>query len=48
MGASHTRVYRNGVLEAEDFAVAQVSEYLDDPETVLWVDPVHQDPAATK
>jgi magnesium transporter len=38
MGQCHTRVYRNGVLEAEDFAVAKVSDYLEDPEAVVWVD----------
>jgi magnesium transporter len=38
MGAAHTRVYRNGVLEAADFPVADVSEYLDAPDTVVWVD----------
>jgi magnesium transporter len=38
MGASTTRVYRKGVLEAEGFAVADVSEYLAEPETVVWVD----------
>ena len=33
-----TRVYRKGVLEAEGFAVAEVSEYLDQPDTVVWAD----------
>jgi magnesium transporter len=33
-----TRVYRNGVLEADDFPVADVSEYLKQPGTVVWVD----------
>ena len=36
--AAHTRVYRNGVLEAEGFDVAHVSEYLDQPDTIVWVD----------
>jgi magnesium transporter len=31
-------VYRKGVLEAEGFAVADVSEYLEQPDTVVWVD----------
>jgi magnesium transporter len=31
-------VYRKGVLEHEDFPVADVSEYLDEPDTVVWVD----------
>ena len=38
MGDPTTRVYRKGVLEAEGFPVADVSEYLGDPETVVWVD----------
>jgi hypothetical protein len=29
MGDARTRVYRKGTLEAEGFAVADVSEYLD-------------------
>jgi magnesium transporter len=35
---SRTRAYRNGVLEAENFPVAQVSDYLADPATVVWFD----------
>jgi magnesium transporter len=35
---SRTRVYRNGVLEAENFPVAEVSDYLADPATVVWFD----------
>ena len=35
---ARTRVYRNGVLEAEDFPVEQVSDYLEDPSSVVWVD----------
>src|SRR5690349_9730161 len=35
---ARTRVYRNGVLEAEDFPVEKVSDYLEDPSTVVWVD----------
>ncbi len=38
MGNPMTRVYRRGVIEAEGFPVAEVSEYLRDPETVVWVD----------
>lgn len=38
MGDARTRVYRKGVLEAEDFAVADVSEYLEEPDTLVWVD----------
>jgi len=38
MGRADTRVYRKGVLDAENFPVADVSEYLDEPDTVVWVD----------
>jgi magnesium transporter len=38
MGEALTRVYRKGVLEAEGFAVADVSEYLEQHDTVVWVD----------
>jgi magnesium transporter len=38
MSEPMTRVYRKGVLEAEGFPVADVSEHLVDPETVVWVD----------
>jgi magnesium transporter len=31
-------MYRKGVLEAENFPVADVSEHLEDPDTVVWVD----------
>jgi magnesium transporter len=37
-GHAITRVYRKGVLEAERFAVADVSDYLEQPDTVVWVD----------
>jgi magnesium transporter len=33
-----TRAYRAGVLVAEDFPVEQVSDYLQDPATTVWVD----------
>jgi magnesium transporter len=33
-----TRVYRNGVLEAEDFDPTRCSDYLDEPDTVVWLD----------
>ncbi len=33
-----TRVYRKGVMEAEGFPVADVSKYLEQPDTVVWVD----------
>ena len=35
---ARTRLYRDGVLEKENFPVADLSEYLDEPGTVLWVD----------
>jgi magnesium transporter len=35
---THTRAYRKGVLEAEDFPLAEVSDHLADTETVVWVD----------
>lgn len=33
-----TRVYRNGQLEAEGFAPEKVSDYLEDPDTLVWLD----------
>ena len=38
MGQALTRMYRKGVLEAEGFPVADVSEHLEEPDTILWVD----------
>jgi magnesium transporter len=38
MGEASTRVYRKGVLDGENFPVADVSEYLEQPDTVVWVD----------
>jgi magnesium transporter len=35
---AHTRVYCKGVLEAEDFPVADISDYLERADTVVWVD----------
>ena len=40
-----TRVYRNGVLEAEGFDPGEVSEYLDQPDTVVWLDVCRPSPA---
>lgn len=37
-GMPHTRAYRNGVLTAEHFPVAEVSEHLAVPDTVVWID----------
>lgn len=33
-----TRAWRNGVLEAEDFDPALISDHLRDPATVVWMD----------
>ena len=40
-----TRVYRNGVLEAEGFDPARVSDYLAEPDTVVWIDVCRPTPA---
>jgi magnesium transporter len=34
----HTRLYRDGRLEAKDFPAAQISDYLQEPGTVVWLD----------
>jgi magnesium transporter len=34
----HTRLYRDGVLEAKDFPAAQISDHLQQPGTVVWLD----------
>jgi magnesium transporter len=38
MGQPLTRAYRKGELESENFPVEDVSEYLKQPDTVVWVD----------
>ncbi|MDQ6697483.1 MAG: magnesium transporter CorA family protein [Actinomycetota bacterium] len=38
MGQACTRVYRKGTLDGEDFPVADVSEHLDEPDTIVWID----------
>jgi len=38
MSGPHTRVYRNGVVEKVNFPVAEVSDWLSQPDTVVWVD----------
>ncbi|NKZ07340.1 magnesium transporter CorA family protein [Actinomadura latina] len=41
-----TRAWRGGSVEAEDFPVAEVSDYLERPDVVVWVDlcaPHHED-----
>ncbi|WP_344680114.1 magnesium transporter CorA family protein [Saccharopolyspora taberi] len=46
---ARTRLYRNGVLESEDFPVADISDYLADPDTTVWLDfcgPTAEDLAA--
>jgi magnesium transporter len=35
---ARTRAYRNGTVEAEDFPVEDVSDWLADPTVVVWVD----------
>lgn len=37
-GMTRTRVYRDGVLQKEDFPVEDVSEFLAEPGTTVWVD----------
>jgi magnesium transporter len=34
----HTRLYRDGVLEAKDYPAAKISDYLQQPDTVVWLD----------
>jgi magnesium transporter len=44
-----TRLYRNGVLEAEGFPIADVSDHLADPSAIVWFDlckPTAEDLAA--
>jgi magnesium transporter len=38
VGQVQTRVYRKGALEAEGFPIADVSEHLEQLDTVVWVD----------
>jgi magnesium transporter len=40
-----TRVWRNGTLEAEDFPFEQVSDYLEQPDCLVWADLVRPDQA---
>lgn len=44
-GTTRTRVYRAGVLEAENFPVADISVYLGSPDTMVWVDLLAPDEA---
>jgi magnesium transporter len=41
MGNVRTRCYRAGVLATEDYPLADVSEHLTDPDTIVWIDFVH-------
>lgn len=38
MAEARTRAYRNGKLGAEGFPVAEISEQLEDADTIVWVD----------
>jgi magnesium transporter len=43
---ARTRVWRNGELEAENFPAARISDYLAEPDTMVWMDlcaPEHLD-----
>ena len=37
-GDYSSRVWRGGVLACEDFPLASVSDYLDEPDTLVWID----------
>src|ERR1700748_3873675 len=37
-GAVRTRVWRNSVVEADDFPFEQISDYLEQPDCVVWAD----------
>lgn len=43
-----TRVWRNGTLEAEDFPFEQVSDYLEQPDCLVWADLLHPDQDALR
>ncbi len=42
---THTRLYRDGALELEDFPVQDISEYVGDPACTVWLD-VHDPDSA--
>jgi magnesium transporter len=46
--AIRTRVWRNGALEAENFPFEQVSDYLDEPDCLVWADLVSPDEATLR
>lgn len=35
---AHTRVYRNGMLDAEGFDPEKISDYLAEDDTIVWLD----------
>jgi Mg2+ and Co2+ transporter CorA len=37
-GAVRTRVWRNGIVEADDFPFEQISDYLEQPDCIVWAD----------
>jgi magnesium transporter len=41
-----TRVWRNGTLEAENFPLEQVSDYLDEGDCLVWADVLYPDDAS--
>ena len=41
--AIRTRVWRNGTLEAENFPIERLSDYLAEPDCVVWADVLHPD-----
>jgi magnesium transporter len=42
--AVRSRVWRDGALEAEDFPFERISDYLDEDDTLVWVDICDPDP----
>lgn len=42
-GAVRTRLWRNGTLEAENFPLERFSDYLDQPDCVVWADVLRPD-----
>jgi magnesium transporter len=37
-GPVRTRVWRNGIVEADDFPFEQISDYLEQPDCIVWAD----------
>ena len=46
MGEPRTRAWRTGELIAQDFPVAEISDYLEDPNVMIWADLCAPDKAA--